>query len=141
MEIGGTFNIYNLSTDAVDEILKFKSFHTNLLINVECKETSVFFNEMSNRNLINGSRRLLLYGNFDESIELLRTQNINLDSQIFVLDERNSEVLRVKSVQLRQGTKFLVENVKNASRRENLDLEGHILRVVFNVSIERRKRD
>lgn len=94
--------------------------------------------KMSDENLFNERKKVFLYGNLNESLNLLRLQNINLNSYVTVIDE-NGVFYCIKSVELRRGTTLHVEDIshpKKKKTRKNIDLEQNVVFVAFTVGGE-----
>lgn len=128
---GRTIQVLNLN-DSQEFTEFFKNIQSqNVLLDLGC-ESKALFNELSNRKLLNGSRRLYLFGSLNESLDLLRLQNINIDSHVTVISEKALYV--IKSVELRRGTTLHVSS-GNSLGKKKIDLEGNTVFVAFTVSI------
>lgn len=104
----------------------------DVILDADCSDYSEkLLNKMSELKLINGSRKLFLHGN--QSSSILRNQNINLDSEVLILNENG--LFQVKSVEQWRGSKLHITKIKNSMmRRKPFDLEGIALFIIFTVS-------
>lgn len=131
--IGGTFQILNLNdSTSYEEISRFQPFHRNLILHESCPNVGSFLDDLSEKNLLNNSQRIIIYGSQNRSIDLLKRQNINVDSVVFLVDDQG-RAFRVQSVELRRGTSLKVTPIGPNTNRI-YDFEGNILPVAFNVS-------
>lgn len=110
-----------------------------LFLNLDCEIYANLLNRMSGLNAFHGRSSWLMFTkNFSRSLNLLKEQNINVDSKIFLvtLSENNvsQNVYHLKSSALMRKSPLIIELVGNYSLSHGLSYQTPFKHVNFTMN-------
>lgn len=83
----------------LEQIMKLKLSHVGVILDGDCDSTKDIFDKFSNLNFFNESYHWLITTNETENlIEILKTQNINLDSDITIAKQVNESIYELHDI-------------------------------------------
>lgn len=136
----------------IEEFLEYRTYFTNVFLNLDCSQSEKVLSLASDYGLLNETRRFVLAGNLNRSLEVMKNQNINVDSQILLVARKDHDelsedydVFEFSSSNLRRGYKLNVNKVgeyhnqklnmlNQESVRRRADLEQIIIPTCIYVS-------
>lgn len=103
--------------------LEIRHYHANVLLDLRCASAQGFLDLTSSQRLFNASRSFIAYGrDLNEVREMLHAQDINVNSKLMVVDDKE-EMYEVKCSELRRGMPLHVTQI-GAFRRGRLELNA-----------------
>lgn len=129
-----------------DKFVAIRNYDANILLDLECESATKVLELTTEKRLFNSSKNFILFGkSFNESLEILGEQDININSKVLLITKEDNvdKIYEIKSPERLRGAplhaipigKYEFGKLTIKPSKISFDLAGNTVFVGINVSI------